>query len=77
RVEIVDANQSIARLITNFIPASAADPLCTQLVIDGKLSRKTLRVAARTAAQRPTASEPADSKPSSFPGSVCETTQPA
>ncbi|MBD2915966.1 serine/threonine protein phosphatase, partial [Burkholderia pseudomallei] len=76
-VEIGDANQAIARVITNFIPASAGDPLCPQLVIDGKLSRMTLRVAAGTAAQRPTASDPADSKPSSFPVSVCETTLPA
>lgn len=76
-VEIGDANQPIARVVTNFVPASAGDPLCPQLVVDGKISRMTLRAGAATAPQRPTASAPADSKPSSFPVSVCEMTLPA
>lgn len=69
-VEIGDANQAIARVITNYSPASASDPLCPQLSVDGKLSRMTLRAGAATVAQRTTASAPADSKPSSFPVSV-------
>ncbi|AJX24552.1 Ser/Thr protein phosphatase family protein [Burkholderia pseudomallei] len=81
-VEIGDANQAIARVITNYAPPPAApgEPapaVCPQLNADGKIARMTLRVAAGTAAQRPTASDPADSKPSSFPVSVCETTLPA
>ncbi|MBN6732250.1 metallophosphoesterase family protein [Burkholderia multivorans] len=76
-VEIGDANQAIARAITTYQPASSDDPLCPQLIVDGKLSRMTLRAGAATLPQRPTASDPADSKPSSFPVSVCEATLPA
>ncbi|TEV68746.1 serine/threonine protein phosphatase, partial [Burkholderia cepacia] len=76
-VEIGDTNQAIARVITNYTPASASDPLCPQLSVDGKLSRMSLRAGAATIAQRPTASDPSDSKPSSFPVSVCEATLPA
>ncbi|KVO57258.1 serine/threonine protein phosphatase [Burkholderia ubonensis] len=75
-VEIGDANQPIARVVTNFMPATAGDPLCPQLVVDGKISRMSLRAGAATAPQRPTASAPADSKPSNFPVSVCEMTLP-
>ncbi|PDO91267.1 serine/threonine protein phosphatase, partial [Burkholderia mallei] len=61
-VEIGDANQAIARVITNYAPPPAApgEPapaVCPQLNADGKIARMTLRVAAGTAAQRPTASD--------------------
>lgn len=78
-VEIGDGNQAIARVITNYAaPADAgANGACPLLTVDGTASRMALRVAPGTAALRTTASAPADSKPSAFPVSVCETRLPA
>jgi hypothetical protein len=75
--EIASGNQLLARAITSHAPASAQDPVCPTLVVDGVARRMSLRVAAGTVPQRPTASDPADSKPSAFPVSVCEAPIPA
>lgn len=69
-VEFNDQNQAVARAITTY-----AD--CPLINIDGISSRMLLRVAPSTPAQRPTASAPADSKPSVFPVTVCEATLPS
>nr|WP_206169376.1 metallophosphoesterase [Variovorax gossypii] len=81
-VEIGDNNAAIARAITSYTaPASAttadANAACPQITVDGKTTRMTLRAGAGTMALRTTASDPADSKPSAFPVSSCETTLPA
>jgi len=78
-VEIGDGNQTIARAVTSYtVPADAGtNGACPLLTVDGRASRMTLRVGAATAPLRPTASAPADSKPSEFPVSVCEATLPA
>ena len=76
-VEIGDANEAVARAITNYSPASSGEPICPQIAIDGRTTRMSPRVGAATVPQRPTASDPADSKPSSFPVSVCEAVIPA
>ncbi len=55
----------LARLITN-------DESCPAIEIDGKTSRMALRAGAETIRQRPTRSDPADSKPSAFPVRVCD-----
>ncbi|MCL1961958.1 MAG: metallophosphoesterase [Desulfovibrionaceae bacterium] len=70
--EIGSGNQLLARVVTSYAPASAREPVCPYMVVDGAAQRMSLRVAAGTARQRPTASDPADSKPSAFPVSVCE-----
>ena len=69
-VEIGDQNQAIARAIT-----IASD--CPLVFVDGQGSRMGLRVAAATIPLRTTASAVADSKPSAFPVTVCETKVPA
>jgi len=82
-VEIGDSNQAIARVITSYAaPAAAGDAppanaVCPLLTVDGVQQRMALRVGAGTMPLRPTASAPADSKPSDFPVSACETTLPA
>ena len=75
--EIGSGNQLLARVITRHAPASAQDPVCPNLLIDGAATRMSLRAAAATAALRPTASDPSESKPSAFPVSVCEAPVPA
>jgi hypothetical protein len=75
--EIDGGNQLLARVITRHAPASAQDPVCPNLLIDGSPARMALRAAAGTAAQRPTASDPSESRPSAFPVSVCEAPVPA
>ena len=59
-----------ARVIT-----TAAD--CPSMDIDGKALPMTARAKAETVAQRPTRSDPKDSKPSAFPVTVCEAALPA
>ncbi|MEQ1518144.1 MAG: metallophosphoesterase [Usitatibacteraceae bacterium] len=57
----------------------AATPLergCPILTIDGSSRRMSVRVAPGTMAQRPTASDTANSKPSMFPVLVCESPLP-
>ncbi|WP_323117904.1 metallophosphoesterase family protein [Burkholderia alba] len=76
-VEIGDGNQAIARVVTTYRPADATAAVCPLLDADGRIARMTLRVGPGTAALRTTASDPADSKPSSFPVAVCETALPA
>ncbi|WP_082079564.1 metallophosphoesterase [Cupriavidus basilensis] len=82
-VEIGDSNQAIARVITSYAaPAAAGDAppanaVCPLLTVDGVQQRMALRVGAGTMPLRPTASAPADSKPSDFPVSACEATLPA
>lgn len=72
-------NQAIARVVTSYAPAAAAaaNAACPLIAIDGQTTRMALRVGPGTAALRPTASAPADSKPSQFPVSVCEQAVPA
>ena len=64
-VEVGANGQTIVRAVT-----AAAD--CPAIVIDGVSFPMTLRAAAGTAAQRTTASDAADSKPSEFPVNTCE-----
>ncbi len=65
-VEIGTGGQTIVRAVTR------ADA-CPQIAVDGRVATMGLRVAAGTIAQRTTASDPADSKPSAFPVTTCET----
>jgi hypothetical protein len=69
-VVLGDGGQPVARAAT-----SAAS--CPVVTVDGVDTRMTLRVAAGTVAQRPTASSAADSKPSAFSLNVCEAALPA
>jgi len=50
---------------------------CPRIVIDGRSSAMHVRAPIETAAQRPTISDPADSKPSVFALTSCEATAPA
>jgi len=59
----------LARLITT-------DDACPAIAIDEKTTRMQLRAAPETVAQRPTRSDPADSKPSDFPVRVCDMSLP-
>jgi hypothetical protein len=65
-VEVGANGQSIVRAVT-------AAGSCPSIQIDGNVATMGLRAAAGTAAQRTTASDPADSKPSEFPVTTCET----
>jgi len=64
-VEIGANGQTIVRAIT---AASA----CPKIAIDGITGTMSLRAAAATVPLRTTASDPADSKPSAFPVTTCE-----
>ena len=75
--EIGSGNQLLARVVTSYAPASEREPVCPYLVVDDTAQRMTLRVAAGEVAQRPTTSDPAESKPSAFPVSVCEAPIPS
>jgi Calcineurin-like phosphoesterase len=68
-VELGRDGVSLARAIT------AADR-CPPIVLDGKAEPMTVRVPPGTAPLRSTVSEPADSKPSAFPITVCERSIP-
>ncbi len=72
-------NQTIARVITNYAPpaGASAQDACPLITVDGAPSRMSLRTAPSSPAQRATASDPADSKPSVFNVSVCEQALPA
>jgi hypothetical protein len=61
---------AIARVVT-------AAATCPVLTIDGRVTPMTVRFAAATVAQRPTASAPKNSKASAFPVTVCDTALPA
>lgn len=79
-VEMGDGNQAIARVITNYtLPSGTTDAnaVCPILMVNGAQSRMTLRAGPATVPLRTTASDPADSKPSDFPVSVCEAVLPA
>ncbi|SFV15682.1 metallophosphoesterase [Pseudoduganella namucuonensis] len=52
-------------------------PACPEIAIDGRGQPMRVRALPATLAQRPTASSPADSKPSVFPLLTCETVLPA
>lgn len=65
--EIGPNNQVIVRAITG-------DTACPKIIVDGVQSVMGLRAAPSTPALRATASDPADSKPSVFPVTACETT---
>ena len=69
-VVLGSGGQAIARVVT-----SAGS--CPDLLVDGISRRMQLRAGAETVAQRPTASAPADSKPSAFPVTTCELPLPA
>ncbi|BFO56769.1 metallophosphoesterase [Acidovorax sacchari] len=78
-VVVGEGSHATARVITSYtLPAgSAADAsVCPRIVVDNQPGRMALRVGAATVAQRTTASDPSDSKPSAFPVSVCETVLP-
>jgi hypothetical protein len=62
-----DGGKPLARAATSY-------GTCPVITVDGTDTRMTLRAAAGTPAQRPTASSPADSKPSAFPLNICEAT---
>jgi hypothetical protein len=64
-VEVGTEGQTIVRAIT-------AASSCPKISVDGLVATMTLRAAAGTAALRTTASDPADSKPSAFPVTTCE-----
>ena len=64
-VEIGADGQTIVRAVTT------ADA-CPKIAIDGQVTTMGLRVGAGTIAQRTTASDPTDSKPSAFPVTTCE-----
>jgi hypothetical protein len=59
------------------VRAVTADTACPKIMVDGTLGTMNLRAAPGTAALRPTASDPADSKPSVFDVTSCETALPA
>ncbi len=61
---------AVARVITSATR-------CPALVADGRAIMMTVRAAAATLPQRPTASPPALSKPSDFPVTVCDAPVPA
>jgi hypothetical protein len=63
-------NQAIVRVITS-------DASCPEVLDGAGYNAMTLRAAPATAAQRPTASAVADSKPSAFPVTACEYKVPA
>lgn len=78
-VTIGTKNEAIARVITSYVPeaSAGAQAACPLITVDGTPSRMALRTAPGSPAQRQTASDPKDSKPSVFPVSVCEQTLPA
>ena len=59
----------VARVITT-------DDSCPLIAIDDTTTRMQLRAAPATIAQRPTRSDPANSKPSAFPVRVCDVSLP-
>ena len=69
-VVLGENGQAMARIVT-----PSAD--CPNILLDGKPEPMSLRAPAQTLPLRPTASSPADSKPSSFPLNTCEYTLPA
>jgi hypothetical protein len=69
-VVLGEQGAAVARVLT----AAAA---CPALAIDGRAQAMAVRAPAATIAQRPTASAPADSKPSAFPVLTCEALLPA
>lgn len=56
--------------------SQTSDPACPLITVDGKSQPMTLRAAATTVAQRPTASDAANSKPAEFPVTTCELALP-
>jgi hypothetical protein len=64
-IELGPSDAAIARAITS---ANA----CPSITVDGSAFTMTVRVGAAIVPLRPTASAPADSKPSAFPVTVCE-----
>ncbi|MEH3087996.1 MAG: metallophosphoesterase [Xylophilus ampelinus] len=64
-VEVGAGGRTIVRAVT-----TAGS--CPLISVDGKFAPMGLRAAAGTPAQRTTASDPADSKPSAFPVTTCE-----
>ena len=68
-VVLGSAGERVARAI---VPGA----ICPNVVIDGRTQPMTMRALSETIALRPTRSDPADSKPSTFPVSTCETTVP-
>ena len=66
-----------ARSVTDTNVQSPQDVACPDITLDGTTQRMTVRAAAATAAQRPTASDVANSKPSLFPVLTCEFRIPA
>ena len=69
-VVLGEQGHATARVLT-------AAATCPTLDIEGRALPMTVRAAAATIPQRPTASSPADSKPSAFPVLTCELPLPA
>ena len=69
RFVVMTPDGAVARVITD----AAA---CPNLIVDGSNLPMTIRSAPMTAPLRPTQSDPADSKPSAFPVTVCEALLP-
>ena len=65
--EIGASGQTLVRAVT-------ASATCPRIAVDGVVSTMAVRAPAATVAQRTTASAAADSKPSAFPVTTCETT---
>ena len=66
-----------ARAITPANAPGLPDSICPLITVDGATQPMQVRVPAATLAQRPTASDPAYSKPSMFPVLTCEFSLPA
>lgn len=64
-VVVGEGGRRIARIIT-------VDDACPNVSVDGRALPMRLRAPAQVEPQRPTRSDPADSKPSAFPVRVCE-----
>ena len=64
-VLVGENGRRVARLVT-------AEPHCPDMLLDGRRAAMAARAEPRVVAQRPTISEPLDSKPSAFDGLVCE-----
>jgi hypothetical protein len=62
---------------TRIARAITSAPVCPSLVVDGVTHPMAVRAAIAAVAQRPTASDPSDSKPSVFAVTTCEAVAPA
>ena len=75
-VLVGENGNAFARAILPADKSQSSTSACPLITIDGKSQAMTVRVAAATIAQRPTASDAAYSKPAEFPVTTCETALP-